>query len=117
MGDLLLEELPGDGSCPGNLSAREAPGKAAGLEVSEEAYEEEKERLLLAVCVPLPLRQDESRYGLRLWPFSLIVQGRLAQSPGRQSSNSLLDASAPTPPPAPPPATIPKASSAASTGP
>jgi len=46
LGDLLLEVLPGDGSSLGNLSAREALGQAAGAEVSEEAYEEVKERLL-----------------------------------------------------------------------
>ncbi len=46
LGHWLLEVLPGDGSSLGNLSAREALGQAAGAEVSEEAYEEVKERLL-----------------------------------------------------------------------
>lgn len=43
LADLLLEVLPGDG---GNLAAREALAKAAGVEVGEEAYEAVKERLL-----------------------------------------------------------------------
>lgn len=46
LGHWLLEVLPGDGSSLGNVSAREALGQAAGAEVSEEAYEEVKERLL-----------------------------------------------------------------------
>jgi type I restriction enzyme M protein len=46
LGDLLLALLPDDGSSLGNLAAREALGQAAGAEVSEEAYERVKERLL-----------------------------------------------------------------------
>jgi type I restriction enzyme M protein len=44
--DLLLEVLPADGSSLGNLSAREALGQAVGREISEEAYEDVKGRLL-----------------------------------------------------------------------
>jgi type I restriction enzyme M protein len=44
--DLLLEVLPADGSSLGNLSAREALGQAVGGEISEEAYEDVKGRLL-----------------------------------------------------------------------
>jgi type I restriction enzyme M protein len=46
LGDRLLEVLPGDGGTIGNLAAREALGRAAGREISEEDYEEVKERLL-----------------------------------------------------------------------
>ena len=46
LGDLLLEVLPGAGGSLGNVSAREALAKAAGVEVSEEAYEAVKESLL-----------------------------------------------------------------------
>ena len=46
LGDLLLEVLPGDGSTIGNLSAREALIRAAERQVSEEDYEEAKERLV-----------------------------------------------------------------------
>ena len=35
LGDLLLEVLPGDGSTMGNLSAREALGRAVGRQISE----------------------------------------------------------------------------------
>jgi hypothetical protein len=42
----LLEVLPADGSSLGNLSAREALGQAVGREISEEAYEDVKGRLL-----------------------------------------------------------------------
>ncbi|MCP9783787.1 SAM-dependent DNA methyltransferase [Cyanobium sp. WKJ7-Wakatipu] len=43
---MLLEVLPGDGSNIGNQSAREALSKAAEREISEEDYEEIKERLV-----------------------------------------------------------------------
>jgi len=46
LADLLLEVLPADGSSLGNLSAREALSRAAERQISEEAYEEVKERLL-----------------------------------------------------------------------
>lgn len=46
LADLLLEVLPGDGSSLGNLSAREALSRVAERPISEEAYEEVKERLL-----------------------------------------------------------------------
>ena len=46
LGDRLLEVLPGDGGSIGNLAAREALGRAAGREISEEDYEEVKERLV-----------------------------------------------------------------------
>ena len=46
LGDLLLEVLPGDGTTIGNLSAREALGRAAERQISEEDYEEVKERLI-----------------------------------------------------------------------
>ena len=46
MGDLLLEVLPGDGSTLGNQAAREALSKAVGREISDEAYEEVRERLV-----------------------------------------------------------------------
>ena len=46
LGDLLLEVLPGDGTTIGNLSAREALGRAAEREISEEEYEAVKERAL-----------------------------------------------------------------------
>ncbi|WP_255019539.1 class I SAM-dependent DNA methyltransferase [Cyanobium sp. WKJ7-Wakatipu] len=46
LSDLLLEVLPGDGSNIGNQSAREALSKAAEREISEEDYEEIKERLV-----------------------------------------------------------------------
>ena len=36
LGDLLLEVLPSDGSTIGNLSAREALGRAAEREISDE---------------------------------------------------------------------------------
>ena len=42
----MLEVLPGDGGSIGNLAAREALGRAAGREISEEDYEEVKERLV-----------------------------------------------------------------------
>jgi len=44
--DLLLQVLPGDGSTIGNLSAREALSRAAGRQISEEEYEEVKEKAL-----------------------------------------------------------------------
>jgi type I restriction enzyme M protein len=46
LGDLLLEVLPPDGSTIGNLSAREALGRAAERPISEEEYEEVKEKAL-----------------------------------------------------------------------
>jgi hypothetical protein len=39
LSDLLLEVLPPDGSTSGNLSAREALGRAAERQISEEEYE------------------------------------------------------------------------------
>jgi hypothetical protein len=44
LGDLLLEDLPPDGSTIGNLSAREALGRAAGRQISEEEYESVKDK-------------------------------------------------------------------------
>jgi type I restriction enzyme M protein len=46
LGDLLLEVLPGDGSTMGNQSAREALGRAAERQISEEDYEAVKDRAL-----------------------------------------------------------------------
>ncbi len=46
LGDLLLEVLPGDGTTIGNLSAREALSRAAERQISEDDYEEVKERLV-----------------------------------------------------------------------
>lgn len=46
LGDLLLEVLPSDGSTIGNLSAREALGRAAERQISEEEYEAVKEKAL-----------------------------------------------------------------------
>ena len=45
LGDRLLEVLPGDGGTIGNQAARQALSRAAGREISEEDYEEIKERL------------------------------------------------------------------------
>jgi len=47
LGDLLLEVLPGDGSTMGNLSTREALGRAVGRQISEEEYESVKDKALL----------------------------------------------------------------------
>jgi len=46
LGDRLLEVLSGDGGSIGNLAAREALSRAAGREISEEDYEEVKDRLV-----------------------------------------------------------------------
>ena len=46
LGDLLLEVLPPDGSTIGNLSAREALGRAVGRPISEEEYEAVKDKAL-----------------------------------------------------------------------
>jgi len=46
LGDLLLDVLPPDGSNLGNLSARQALSGAAGEEISEEQYEQVKEKAL-----------------------------------------------------------------------
>ena len=46
LGDRLLEVLPGDGGTIGNQAAREALSRAAVREISEEVYEEIKERLV-----------------------------------------------------------------------
>ena len=46
LGDLLLEVLPPDGSTIGNLSAREALSRAAERQISEEEYEEVKDKAL-----------------------------------------------------------------------
>ena len=46
LGDRLLEVLPGDGGTIGNLAAREALSRAAERQVSEEDYQEIKERLV-----------------------------------------------------------------------
>ena len=46
LGDLLLEVLPADGSTIGNLSAREALGRAAERPISEEEYEAVKDKAL-----------------------------------------------------------------------
>ncbi len=46
LGDLLLEVLPGDGSTIGNMSAREALGRAVGRQISEEEYEAVKDKAL-----------------------------------------------------------------------
>ena len=47
LGDLLLEVLPPDGSTLGNLSARQALSKAAEREVSEEEYDQIRDKALL----------------------------------------------------------------------
>ena len=47
LGDLLLEVLPPDGSTLGNLSARQALSKEAGEEVSEEQYDQIRDKALL----------------------------------------------------------------------
>ena len=47
LGDLLLEVLPPDGSTLGNLSARQALSKAASEEVSEEQYDQIRDKALL----------------------------------------------------------------------
>jgi hypothetical protein len=44
LGDLLLEVLPPDGSTIGNMSAREALGRVAGRQISEEEYEAVKDK-------------------------------------------------------------------------
>ena len=44
LGDLLLEVLPPDGSTNGNMSAREALGRAVGREISEVEYEAVKDK-------------------------------------------------------------------------
>ncbi len=46
LGDLLLEVLPPDGSTIGNMSAREALGRAVGRQISEEEYEAVKDKAL-----------------------------------------------------------------------
>jgi type I restriction enzyme M protein len=46
LGDLLLEVLPADGSTIGNMSAREALGRAVGRQISEEEYEAVKDKAL-----------------------------------------------------------------------
>ena len=46
LGDLLLEVLPPDGSTIGNLSAREALGRAAERQIGEEEYEAVKDKAL-----------------------------------------------------------------------
>jgi len=46
LGDLLLEVLPPDGSTIGNQSAREALSRAAERQISEEEYEEVKDKAL-----------------------------------------------------------------------
>ncbi|MFM1900143.1 MAG: hypothetical protein RLZZ216_719, partial [Cyanobacteriota bacterium] len=46
LGDLLLEVLPPDRSTIGNMSAREALGRAAGRQISEEEYEAVKDKAL-----------------------------------------------------------------------
>jgi hypothetical protein len=46
LGDLLLEVLPPDGSTIGNMSAREALGRVAGRQISEEEYEAVKDKAL-----------------------------------------------------------------------
>ncbi len=47
LGDLLLEVLPPDGSTIGNMAAREALGRAAGRQISEQEYEAVKDKVLL----------------------------------------------------------------------
>jgi len=46
LGDLLLEVLPSDGSTIGNLSAREALGRAAERQISEEGYKAQRDTSL-----------------------------------------------------------------------
>ena len=46
LGDLLLDVLPPDGSTFGNMSAREALGRAAGRQISEEEYEAVRDKAL-----------------------------------------------------------------------
>jgi hypothetical protein len=46
LGDLLLEVLPPDGSTMGNLSAREALSRAAERPISEQDYEQVRDRAL-----------------------------------------------------------------------
>ena len=47
LGDLLLEVLPPDRSTMGNLSAREALGRAVGRQLSEEEYAAVRDKALL----------------------------------------------------------------------
>ncbi len=44
LGDLLLEVLSPDGSTIGNMSAREALGRAVGRQISEEEYKAVKDK-------------------------------------------------------------------------
>ena len=44
LGDLLLEVLQPDGSTIGNMSAREALGRAVGRQISDEEYEVVKDK-------------------------------------------------------------------------
>ncbi len=46
LGDLLLEVLPPDGSSIGNMSAREALGRAVGRQIREVEYEAVKDKAL-----------------------------------------------------------------------
>ena len=46
LGDLLPDVLPPDGSTFGNMSAREALGRAAGRQISEEEYEAVRDKAL-----------------------------------------------------------------------
>jgi hypothetical protein len=46
LGDLLLEVLPPDGSTIGNMSVREALGRVAGRQISEEECEAVKDKAL-----------------------------------------------------------------------
>jgi len=46
LGDLLLEVLPQDGSTLGNLSAQQALSKAAERQISEEEYNQIRDRAL-----------------------------------------------------------------------
>lgn len=62
LSDLLLEVLPPDGSTIGNKAAREASSRVAERQISEEEYEDVKEKALAlaAVTTRHPQRQQQA---------------------------------------------------------
>ena len=82
LGDLLLEVLPPDGSTIGNLSAREALGRAAERQISEEEFEAVKDMARLA-------REENEALNARI--SALEAKAGLSPPPGKDDRPDISD--------------------------
>jgi len=87
LGDLLLEVLPPDGSTIGNLSARETLSRAAERQISEEEYEEVKDKAQI-----LDLRMENAREEEEKESTDKRVQTGKIRGENRRYTNQGLEA-------------------------